>query len=240
VRRGVVFLVLVSLALSSAPVARADVYVPAKATYRPSLGWVCWPRRAMGDFDGNGRPDVVVMWDRVRPHGLCDEYQSKNRWHVALLLGGGGRVQRPLPCEGYVFCSPAAGDLEGDGRDELIVDTCCGAIIAEYHVYRLGGSRLAPPRVLPPSAARVRAGPLVLSIVSDSGTHDGFGCRTHPGGVRVLVAYAGKRGRRGHWRFARARLRSQGGAFRVIGVRRFRRTLPLGAWPRGPRLDSCW
>lgn len=240
-RRAAVFVVALALVAPSAVMAGADTYVPAKAVHRTSLGWACWLRRTAGDFDGDGRADHAVVWDRARPQGRCDENRAPSRWHVALLLGAGRRVQRSLPCDqGPSFCNPAAGDLDGDGRDELFVETCCGAIIAEWHVYRLEGSLLTSPQLVPPVAAGLHAGPLTLEIVSDSGTHDGFGCRTHPNGTRVLAVWTGRLGRPGHWRFERARLRSVGGVFRVIGVRRYRRHLDEGAWPKGPRVDACF
>ena len=240
-RRVAVFVVALVLVLSSTPVARADEYVPTKAVYRTSLGWVCWPRRTAGDFDGDGRADHAVVWDRARPHGRCDENRPPSRWRVALLLSSGGRVERKLPCkEGPLFCNPAAGDLDGDGRSELFLETCCGAIIAEWHVYRLDGTHVVRAMLVSPVAAGLHAGPLALESVSDSGTHDGFGCRTHPNGARVLIVWTGRLGRPGHWRFERARLRSRGGVFQVIGVRRSRRQLEGGIWPRGPRAGPCF
>jgi hypothetical protein len=234
-----VIVVVFSLALTSMPSAWADEYKPTRAVFRPSLGWVCWPRRATGDFDGNGRPDHAVVWDRVGPHGRCDEFHPTSRWHVALLLGNGERVQRPLPCDqGPGFCNPAAGDLDNDGRDELFVEDCCGAIIVTYRVYRLVGTRLVRPQVVPPVAGGIRPGPLAVSFIGDSGTHDGFGCRTHPSGVRILVAWTGRLGRPGHWKFERGRFRLEGGLVRLLGVRRFR-MWPHGRWPRGLHVSSC-
>ncbi len=239
-RRAAVLVVAVALVASSVPGAVADEYVPTKAVHRTSLGWACWPRRTAGDFNGDGRLDHAVVWDRARPRGRCDEFHPDARWRVALLLGSGLRVERSLSCkQGPGFCNPAAGDLDGDGRAELFVDACCGAIIAEWHVYQLVGAHLVRPTLLAPVAAGLRAGPLVLPEVSDSGTHDGFGCRAHPDGTRVLTVWTGRLGRPGHWRFERARLRSAGGVFRVIGIRRFRRRLEGGRWPRGPRTAAC-
>jgi hypothetical protein len=239
VRRRIASVVVLALALSLAPTAGADEYVPSEPVHRPALGWICWPRRVLGDFDGDGEREPAVVWNRSGPHQVCDEREPESRWHVTLLLGNGVRLQRPLPCDTPWFCWPAAGDLDLDGRDELLVSTCCGAIIAEWRVYRLLGSELRPAVLAGAGAAGLAPGPLVLRRVSDSATHDGFGCRTHPNGVRVLVVYTGEMLRPGHWRFERARARGDGGAFGIIGVRRFR-VEPERSWPRGPHVDPCF
>jgi hypothetical protein len=241
VRRRVAFVVVLVFASSLVRGAVADEYVPSKPTFRPALGWVCWPRRTVGDFAGDGHLEPAVVFDRSGPHRSCDELHPELRWHVAVLLGRGSRILRPLPCETPAFCRPAAGDLDGDGRAELAIETCCGAIVSEWHVYRLEGSRLPTPTVLPGTAAALDPGPLVLSYVSDAATHDGFGCRTHPDGSRILLVWTGRLGRPGHWRFERTRLRSRDGTFRAIGVRRRRMEPRVGnRLPRGPRVEPCF
>jgi hypothetical protein len=233
-------LVVLASVVSLAPLAVADEYRPSDPIFRPALGWVCYVRHTVGDLDGDGQPDRVVVFDRSGPHQVCDEMNPAARWHVDVVLGRGGRLRRPLPCDkGPVFCRPVTGDLEGDGRDEVAVETCCGAIVSERQVYRLSGHRLVSLRFVGPGVGRLRAGSLVLTIVSDSGTHDGFGCRAHPDGATTLIAWTGELVRPGLWRLERARLRGSDGVFWAIGVRRFRME-PRGLQPRGPRADACF
>jgi len=234
-----VFFIVFGLVASFLRDASADPNVPSKPVFRPSLGWVCWVRRTAGDFDGDGRRDHAVVWDRSGPNQVCDYLDPQARWHVALLLGD-RRVQRALSCnEGPVFCGPEAGDLNGDGVDELLVYMCCGAIIAEWHVYQMIESRLVPFRLAPPLAAGLQPGPLLLSYISDSGMDDGFGCRTHPDGKRVLLVWTGRLMRAGRWLFERGRFRESAGVFRTIGVRTFH-LQPHGRWPLGLHTESCF
>jgi hypothetical protein len=161
-----------AFSIAVAPVGLADETVPSKADFRPSLGWTCFPDRVAGDFDGDGVLDHAVVWDRVERGTLCDEYDVPQRWHLALLLSRGGRVQRALPCRGRPgMCGPSVGDLDRDEGSELFVEVCCGVRRTVWSVYQLREGRLVPPLLLPTIAAGLRPGPLMLrppSIGTDS------------------------------------------------------------------------
>ncbi len=240
VRRLIALVVVVALGLSLAPSAAPDGYVPSEPSLRPSLGWVCWPRRVLADVDGDGVREPAVVWNRSGPHRRCDEQRPEARWHLTVWLGGGVRAQRPLPCEpGPVFCRPGAADLDGDGRDELIVDACCGAALGERRVYRLVGLELRAAVFAGEPLAGLRPGPLILRMAGDWITQDTFGCRRHPNGVLVIVVSTARRlGGSDRWLIQRARVRGEAGVFRVLGSRRFR-TEPRGGFPRGPRTQAC-
>jgi hypothetical protein len=222
-----------TLAVSSTQPAGADEYVPSHPVHRPSLGWICWPDRVLGDFDGDGSLEPAVRWNRSGPHRVCDERGPVDRrWHLTLLLGRGVRVERPLPCEGPLFCRLWSGDLNLDGRDELLVDACCGASYGETRAYALLGGRLRALVYAGPPVAWLEPGPLVLPVVANSATDVRFGCRTHPNGSRVIVVRAAELLEDGRWRIERARLRAEDGPVRLLGVRTDR------VAPRGERLPD--
>ena len=238
-RRGIAAVVLLAVAAWLAP-AGADEYVPGDPAFRPSLGWICWPEGVLGDFDGDGGLEPAVRWNRSGPHEVCDEREPVDRWHVTLLLGYGLRVQRPLPCQGPLFCRLSVGDLDVDGRDELLVDACCGAAYGETRAYALLDGRLRALVYRGPPVARLRPGPLVLPTAANSATDVRFGCRTHPDGSRVVVVRAAELRVRddGGWWIERARLRVEDGLVRLLSFRIDRVDRP-GARPHDLRAELC-
>ncbi len=95
-------------------------------------------------------------------------------------------------------------------------------------------------RIKPPGVHDAGPGPLQVSQASDSGTRQGFGCRTHPDGRRVFIAYAGFPRHRtdGPWGFIRVRWRLDDDGMRVLGVREFNVSGRNGK-PRVPSVGSC-
>lgn len=179
-----------------------------------------------------------MRWNRSGPNEVCDEREPVDRWHVTLLFGHGLRVQRPLPCEGPMFCRLSVGDLDVDGRDELLVDACCGAAYGETRAYALLDGRLRALVYQGPPLAGLRRGPLVLPTAANSATDVRFGCRIHPDGSRVIVVRAAELREDGRWWIERARLRVEGGLVRLLGSRIDRVDGPR-ARPPALRAELC-
>jgi hypothetical protein len=87
-------------------------------------------RRAVADVTGDGTDDLVVAWDPGGPGA-----------RLAVYLGGPGGLSLAAPTQ--VFTTPstlptfgaqleAAGDLDGDGDDEILVSTTDGASYAYW------------------------------------------------------------------------------------------------------------
>lgn len=81
---------------------------------------------AIGDVNGDGYLDLVLVEEcqRLTPHSC------KGTGEVAVLLGNGdGTFQKPIvyPSGGYEGSAIAIGDVNGDGRPDLIVTNACGS-----------------------------------------------------------------------------------------------------------------
>jgi hypothetical protein len=91
-----------------------------------------WSSPAIGDIDGDGRPEVVV--------GAGFFYNGSDSHHVfAWHLDDGSPLRGwPVTVSGTTMPSPALGDLTGDGVPEVAVSTSDGVV----HAYRGNGSEL--------------------------------------------------------------------------------------------------
>jgi hypothetical protein len=141
--------------------------------------------RATADFDGDGRPDLLVTRDRVQSAGISE---------LRILFGaaGGGFVQGapilafPQGYEGQEFV--LAGDLTGDGQPDIVTSLreFSVAVGHGFLMYRnLGGGTFAAPVHTP---SNMPIGPAVLSDWNGDG-------------IQELVAphYDGARGTLQRW-----------------------------------------
>lgn len=219
-----------------AGVGHADTYTPPSARMRPRLGWTCavWTRRVPGDFNGDGRMDRALLFDRAAPHSICDETQLPERWHVTLFLGSAGRVDRPVSCvTGPSICGLSAMNLDDDRTSELAVTIDGGAAFTDAIVLRLDAGRLR--------TVRSAGAPVHLTSATDSGDRRGWGCRTDPVGDRVVVTYRGSPVRGGgarRWRFRVHRMRLDGSLLATIGTHVVR-VRYHGRFPRTPKVGRC-
>jgi hypothetical protein len=91
-------------------------------TFQPAVAYMntcCAVSVAIADVNGDGHLDLVTSEQRVQDHGLVAD--------VAVLLGNGdGTFQKPAihKTGGSWPCSIAVGDVNRDGRPDLIVPDC--------------------------------------------------------------------------------------------------------------------
>lgn len=147
-----------------------------------------------------------------------------------------------MPClTAPTICAASAVDLNRDGRAEIALHFDGGTSYTGVRYYWLVDGAIRRIRVKPPGVRISGAGPLQTSWAIDSGTRQGFGCRTHPDGSRLFVAYAGFSRHPdidGPWRFIRVRWRLDEDGIRVAGIRQF--TVPgRNRNPRVPPVRSC-
>ncbi len=110
---------------------------------------VCNIQTIEGDFDGDGRTDEAMVATMASDAGSCPDVGKDTRV-LAIDLGGDGTTDAsygPLECDPWCFpfSSP---DLDGDGRDELVLDEghLVAPVSAELRVYEVSddGSSVMP------------------------------------------------------------------------------------------------
>ena len=110
----------------------------------------------LADLDGNGALDVIVQVGTHPPGGSV------------LVLSGDGKLLgagwNHLPMGAYPGGPAAAGDLDGDGKLEVVYHTA-----DKLTVRRSDGSLLAPFPISAPSGKRFRGGVLLVDLDSAKG-----------------------------------------------------------------------
>ena len=105
----------------------------------------------LADLDGNGALDVIVQVGKHPPAGSV------------LVLSGDGKLLgagwNHLPMDGYPGGPAAAGDLDGDGKLEVLYHTA-----TKLTVRRSDGSLLAPYPLSAPAGKRFRGGVLLTDL----------------------------------------------------------------------------
>jgi len=91
---------------------------------------------AVGDLNGDGRGDLAILLDNDRLFVVFGRTRTSN----VRLPGRGGAEVHPVPS---YFSFPAFGDLNGDGRDDLLVGALkpAGLVLLSGRGLRRGSSR---------------------------------------------------------------------------------------------------
>ncbi len=100
---------------NSAPRTIAEYAIPQPDRER---GWALW--NAVGDFDADGRTDLVVT--SIDPDGTSEWRFWR---HADLAAGAPPTLGRPPPLARGLSGPPWTMDLNGDGRDDLVLSMLC-------------------------------------------------------------------------------------------------------------------
>jgi Tol biopolymer transport system component len=122
--------------------------VPSDAVIAKEIGPACDTSKVTGDFDGDGSPDVAVVFFRQPPSGSCDVPADQRQYQLGVWWADGTSGIWPLPDCGTIqsdgsvnptgTCRAfAAPDLNGDGTDELAIETDRGASVSQLQFYPL-------------------------------------------------------------------------------------------------------
>jgi dipeptidyl aminopeptidase/acylaminoacyl peptidase len=162
-----------------------------------ALADACQAGHVRGDFDGDDRPDVAVVYTPLLPSKDCSFRPARR---IAVFFGSGRSFTHRLGCSLWEFrdwripegCSAGATpDFNGDGRDELLLNvgggSAHGDVHAAYAVLRRGLRRID---IAPSGSSRVQAGPAEFALVGGASIPSHLYCRREDG-RRVVVRYSG-------------------------------------------------
>jgi hypothetical protein len=181
------------------PYGAADVERPATEPAGSPSGAVavsrCTQATTSGDFDGDGARDDAEFVEIVSRRVSCDRggkvFENLSSQELDIRFGSGQTFEQPFTdCQGglcaYVF---AAADLDGDGRDELVIDVSSSGAMGLLEFYRVDPDGIRPLVIAEPAdPPYVEPGPAILGGGFDSVLQSPVVCRVNDDGTRQLVS----------------------------------------------------
>jgi Tol biopolymer transport system component len=167
----------------------------AEASASPVSVTRCTQATTSGDYDGDGTTDDAEFVEVVTGGVSCDRdgevFENLSSQELRVGFGSGQTLEQPFAdCQGglcaYVF---NASDLDGDGRDELVIDVSSGASFGLVEFYRVDPDGIRPLVIADPAdPPYVQPGPAILGGGFDSGLQSPVVCRVKDDGTRELVS----------------------------------------------------
>ncbi len=118
---------------------------------------------AIGDIDGDGKPEIVI--------GTGNVYAGAAHKVYAFHCDGTAVAGWPVSVDGQVVTAPALADLDGDGKPDVIVTDDNSGPSATFHVYAFKGTGQQLWKMRPKDyfAQTLGAGdPVVADVVGDA------------------------------------------------------------------------
>src|SRR6266511_3259076 len=155
----------------------------------------CSQATTSGEFDGDGATDDAEFVEVVSGRVSCDRdgevFEHLSSQELDIRFGSEQTFEQPFTdCQGglcaYVF---AAADLDGDGRDELVIDVSSSGATGLLEFYRVDTDGLRPLVIAEPAdPPYVEPGPAILGGGFDSVLQSPVVCKVNDDGTRQLVS----------------------------------------------------